>query len=232
MNERHRHGGEGYPLESNSPEEVLEAIWTAKEEGKNSIEEVLKRAPVENCEKALDDLMRDDMVKTEGGEVFLTEKGELAARKVIRQHRLAEVLLSQVMDIHDERAEDAACHFEHMLSPDVTDSICTLLGHPAVCPHGKPIPQARCCERFRTEIQPLVQRLSDLAVGQAGKITVIAPRYHSRLERLVSLGVLPGAEVRLRQKFPSYIIDIGETTLAIDSDIANEILVRLTGGSR
>ena len=234
MNERHahRHGREGCPLEVHSPEEVLEAIWTAKEEGKMSIEEVLKRAQVEDRESVLEDLIRDDMARTDGGNVFLTEKGELAARKVIRQHRLAEVLLSQVMSLDDERVEDAACRFEHMLNPEVTDSICTLLGHPSVCPHGKPIPRARCCEKFRTDVQPLVQRLSDLAVGQAGRITVIAPRYHSRLGRLSSLGILPGVEVRLRQRFPSFIIDIGETTLAIDSDIADEILVRLTGAAR
>jgi hypothetical protein len=37
------------------------------------------------------------------------------------------------------------CKFEHILSPDVTDRICTLLGHPLECPHGSPIPQGPCC---------------------------------------------------------------------------------------
>jgi len=228
---RHRQGRGGGHFEVHAREEVLESIWAAREQGKTAVDEILKRTDVQNSEECLEELVEEGMVEIKGDELFLTEKGERVARKVIRQHRLAEVLLLQVMDLDDEQVEDAACRFEHVLNPEVTESICTLLGHPRTCPHGRPIPPARCCERFRTEVQPLVQRLSDLAVGQSGRISVIAPKFHSRLERLGALGVVPGAEVRLRQKFPSYVVEVGETTLAIDRDIADEILIRLTGTS-
>jgi DtxR family Mn-dependent transcriptional regulator len=42
-------------------------------------------------------------------------------------------------------AEEQACYFEHILSPAVTDSICAFLGHPRLCPHGRPIPRGACC---------------------------------------------------------------------------------------
>ena len=45
--------------------------------------------------------------------------------------------------------EESACKFEHILSPDVTERICTLLGHPTACPHGSPIPKGDCCDSRR-----------------------------------------------------------------------------------
>lgn len=209
-------------------DEMLEAIWTLREEGKLSVSEALKRADVPNPQRVLEWLCQENKIEVNNENVLFTEKGEKKARKVIRQHRLAEALVYQVMNLDEDELENAACRFEHGLNPEVTESICTLLGHPRTCPHGKPIPSAKCCERFRTEIQPLVQRLSDLGVGQSGRVTMIAPKYHSRIERLGSFGLTPGAQIKLKQKFPSFVIDVGETTLAIDNDIANEILVRLT----
>jgi DtxR family Mn-dependent transcriptional regulator len=41
--------------------------------------------------------------------------------------------------------EQQACKFEHILSPEATDKICTFLGHPRTCPHGAPIPPGPCC---------------------------------------------------------------------------------------
>lgn len=226
MRHRHRHREKEH-----EKQEMLEAVWTLREEGKSGAAEIIREAGVDNPEAVLQDLLDMDLVLREGDGIVFTEKGEKIARQVIRRHRLAEVLFNQVMDLDEERVESGACEFEHILNPEVTESICTLLGHPSTCPHGKAIPRARCCRKFETEIQPLVQRLSDLGVGQTGMITVIAPKYHSRLDKLGSLGVVPGAEVRLHQKFPSFVIQIGETTLALDRDIANEILVRLAAPS-
>jgi Mn-dependent DtxR family transcriptional regulator len=43
--------------------------------------------------------------------------------------------------------EQQACKFEHILSPEATDKICTFLGHPRTCPHGAPIPRGGCCDK-------------------------------------------------------------------------------------
>jgi Mn-dependent DtxR family transcriptional regulator len=50
------------------------------------------------------------------------------------------------MDSESE-IEQQACKFEHILSPEATDKICTFLGHPRTCPHGAPIPPGPCCGR-------------------------------------------------------------------------------------
>jgi DtxR family Mn-dependent transcriptional regulator len=206
---------------------MLEAVWTAREDDTSKVMQITKRAGVENHEEVIETLAAQGFVTLEGDRMSLTESGDREAREIIRRHRLAEILLYQVMELGEDSVETEACEFEHSLNPEVVDSICTLLGHPRTCQHGKPIPTARCCEKFKTEVQPIVQRLSDLSVGQTGHITFIAPKYHSRLDRLGGLGIVPGARVKLHQKFPSFVIEIGETTVAVDRDIADEIFVKL-----
>lgn len=78
--------------------------------------------------------------------IVFTEKGRKRAEDVIRRHRLAELLFTETFHVHDEReVAEQACRFEHILSPEATDSICSFLGHPRTCPHGSPIPAGECC---------------------------------------------------------------------------------------
>ena len=78
--------------------------------------------------------------------LYFTEKGRIRAENVIRRHRLAERLFIQTFQVSDEQeVEEQACKFEHILSAEATDRICTFLGHPLTCPHGSPIPRGECC---------------------------------------------------------------------------------------
>ncbi len=78
--------------------------------------------------------------------IVFTEKGRKRGEDVIRRHRLAERLFTETFHVHDEKeVAEQACKFEHILSPEATDSICSFLGHPRTCPHGSPIPAGECC---------------------------------------------------------------------------------------
>ena len=92
-------------------------------------------------------------------------------------------------------------------------------------PHGKAIPDGRCCRTPARSPQPLVEPLDRLAVGQDARIIYIAPREPARLLRLSNLGVVPGATVHLQQRAPATVFRIGETTLAIEPEMAAEIYV-------
>ncbi len=82
--------------------------------------------------------------------VEFTERGRAKAADIIRRHRLAERLFTQTLEMENEaEIEQQACKFEHILSPDATEKICTLLEHPATCPHGAPIPAGPCCGKQR-----------------------------------------------------------------------------------
>ncbi len=84
--------------------------------------------------------------------VELTARGRQRAADLIRRHRLAELLFTECLRMDNEaEIEKEACKFEHILSPEATDKICTALGHPTVCPHGAPIPPGACCIAARAK---------------------------------------------------------------------------------
>ena len=87
--------------------------------------------------------------------VELTPKGRQRAADIIRRHRLAERLFTDSLAMDSEtEIEQQACKFEHILSPEATDKICTFLGHPKTCPHGAPIPPGKCCREGVESDQP------------------------------------------------------------------------------
>ena len=86
--------------------------------------------------------------------IHLTDKGQKRAEDIIRRHRLAERLFMHTFHVQDEHeVAEQACRFEHILSPEATDSICSFLGHPRTCPHGSPIPAGPCCLPAKAGVQ-------------------------------------------------------------------------------
>ena len=128
---------------SEKAEEVLEKLWTDNANG-GVVRESLKDLDLDEDSLTLKELLDEGLVDYEDESVALTSPGLDEARKVVRRHRLAERLLIDVLDTDLNSVEEAACRFEHVLRSGVEESVCTLLGHPRVCPHGNPIPPGRC----------------------------------------------------------------------------------------
>lgn len=171
-------------------------------------------------------LRAQGLVTLKDGSVELTEDGTSRAEHLIRRHRLAELLFSEILDFDVDSNQPDVCRLEHAISPRVVERICGFLGHPPYCPHGRPIPRGECCGTITREVPPLVTPLSQGRIGEDYRIVFITPRSHSRLDRLTILGIAPGATIRLHQKKPSYVLKIGETDVALDADIIKEIFVR------
>jgi DtxR family Mn-dependent transcriptional regulator len=207
-------------------DEILELVWTLREEGSATRTQLLRRTEEDEPEKILEELSSTGLLETSGDEGRLTRPGEERARVIIRRHRLAEVLLNNLFDLDNSQMESTACKFEHILTKAVTESVCTFLGHPPVCPHGRPIPRGECCDKIRTEIKPLVTRLSDAVLSDEIRIVFITPKSRKRLEKLSALGIVPGSRIRLLQRNPSFVLEIGETTVAVDKEITDEIYVK------
>jgi len=148
------------------------------------------------------------------------------AKQIVRRHRLAEVLFVEALGTELRDAEVSACEMEHMLSDAVVDRVCTFLGHPPVCPHGKRIPSGDCCRVYSKQIDPLVTRVVDLPVGASASIAFIAPKTLARLEKLAAFGIVPGSEIRLVARKPSCVIACGATSIALEDEIGREIYVR------
>lgn len=211
-------------------EEILEHVFTEREAGRDAASGILAASATDHAPdlraKDLSELAAARLVVLHGDRVALTPAGEAKARDVVRRHRLTERLFRDVLDLGERATEAQACELEHILSREATDSVCTLLGHPPTCPHGKPIPPGDCCGAFHRTVRPLVTGLRSFELGATGRIVFIAPKFHDRMDRLAALGVIPGSTIRLHQRSPSYVIEIGETTIALDPEIAGEIYVK------
>jgi putative ABC transport system ATP-binding protein len=154
---------------------LLEQIWIFGEEGKPAQPELLRvegpagQLPVVGSETTPSRLLArmadsrlvefsaerggnghfnngSDGTRNRMGEVRLTEAGSRRARDVVRRHRLAERLFTDTFAIEDAEAHQQACRFEHIITPELDQRICSFLGHPKTCPHGNPIPPGPCCE--------------------------------------------------------------------------------------
>ncbi len=208
-------------------EEVAEELWTLGEQGLDRIEDLRASSEVTVLDAVLAELSRRGLARVAAGRVALTSEGRELAKRQVRRHRLAEVLFTTVLEVRDESAVNrTACVMEHVLGAGLADAICSFLGHPRACPHGKPIPPGPCCHELAQTIEPLVQPLDRLPAGTEGRIVYIVPRERERLARLTNLGIVPGARVRVQQKVPAFVLALGETTLAVDPAIAGEIYVK------
>lgn len=128
-------------------DEVLEHLWDRRETSTHLQSTDFTKV---QWNRLIATLTRIGLVTVTDGEERFTPAGEERARNVIRRHRLAERLFMDILSIRDEvEVESSACKFEHILSEDVTERICTLLGHPVECPHGSPIPRGECCVEKR-----------------------------------------------------------------------------------
>ena len=208
-------------------EEIAEELWTLGERGCDRVTDLRETSQVADVDAALAKLRSRGLAEILGERVLLTSRGRALAELQVRRHRLGETLFTTVLEIRDDdQVNRTACVMEHVLGDGLTDSICTFLGHPKFCPHGKPIPPGPCCRSLSRTVEPLVQPLDRLAVGERGRIIYIAPREAERLVKLSTLGLIPGAILHLKQTNPAAVLSIGETTLAVDPEIAGEIYVK------
>jgi len=136
--------------ENQNFDEVLEQLWMQREHREQGEAAHLEASHFTTSQhrKLTSTMAQMGLVTVKGWDVQFTPSGEARACSVIRRHRLAERLFTDVLSIRDPAAvESNACTFEHILSPELTDRICTFLGHPNTCPHGSAIPRGLCCEQ-------------------------------------------------------------------------------------
>jgi|TARA_B100000959_G_scaffold282895_1_gene350402 DtxR family Mn-dependent transcriptional regulator len=133
---------------SEKVEEYLEMLWIVAEKGNetakiNDIAKGLKIAPPSAVEM-LRKMEKMGLVEYETRVgIKLTDIGRDAAKQVIRNHRIAELLLTEILDMRID--EEAVCGLEHHISEEIAEAICTRLNHPKKCPHDNKIPPGKCC---------------------------------------------------------------------------------------
>ena len=211
---------------SHAIEEILETLWVRTQE--NHEEHVDCMSLALEDKSILGEMEDQDLISLSNGKVALTKKGLADGRDIIRRHRLGELLLTDVLDVRGkELVHETACGFEHLLRKGIDDKICTVLGHPDFCPHGKPIPSGKCCAKKGQQVRQ-VMPLASIKPGQAGKVAYLHTKNSKELKKLMAMGLLPGTPIQVMQSFPSYVFKLGYTQFAVDKNIADEIFVKLS----
>ncbi len=209
---------------SEGAEEILEALWIQTEEQGNKPLDL----GANRDDPAIEELVRLGFVRVDKDHIYLLEKGKSHALACVRRHRLAERLMVDILDVKGKNMNEVSCKFEHLLHKGLEDNVCTLLGHPKMCQHGKPIPAGKCCfDKKRKGSMKFVASLDELEPKDKGQVAYLQAKDKKQMQKLIIIGALPGVSIVLLQKFPSYVFQIGESQFAIDRDLAQSIYVRL-----
>jgi DtxR family Mn-dependent transcriptional regulator len=210
-----------------STEEYLEAVYRLEREGPgvttSGLASELGVAPA-SVSGMLKKLASDGYVEhIARGDVKLTQAGLEIAVRVVRRHRLAERLLTDVLGMPWDEVQQEACMLEHAISENVEQRLVAILGDPKVCPHGLPIPPKDLSEPERTGV-PLAQ----IEIGSDAIVQGVTEEVPEMLRYLGEVGLRPGANVRVHAKAPlggPMTVEVAERRHAISLELARMVLV-------
>jgi DtxR family Mn-dependent transcriptional regulator len=207
-------------------EEYLEAVLELDEDGVEVIQARLAErlghsAPT--VSETVRRLKEEGYVTVDGRKVGLTEVGRAKAESVIRKHRLAERLLVDVIGLPWEKSHDEATRWEHVISDEVEQKLTVLLGNPATCPHGNPIPGVEA-------ESPALRALHTIEVGEDVVLRRVSEQAEwdgVSLPFLASHDLVPGAAIRVdsRNADGSLLIQGAGKTVDIDPILATRLYV-------
>ncbi|HEU0102303.1 MAG TPA: metal-dependent transcriptional regulator [Mycobacteriales bacterium] len=156
--------------------------------------------------------------------MHLTDTGRAYGTSMLRRHRLAELLLVDVLKVPWSQVHEEACRLEHAISPILEEHLVALLGDPGTCPHGNPIPGSA----NTVDIGPL-QKLSSVLPGGSCVVQRIDEHLQTKLDHMRTLEagrLLPGQQVRMGG------VSNGSVTLQVDGrdvvvlgEVADEVYV-------
>jgi DtxR family Mn-dependent transcriptional regulator len=218
----------GHSHFAESIEEYLEAVYRLEREGPgvttSGLASSLGVAPA-SVSGMLKKLAKDGYVEPVGrGEVRLTQSGLGVAVRVLRRHRLAECLLTNVLGMPWDEVHEEACMLEHAISDKVELHLMKLLKDPQTCPHGQPIPPRDLSDPPDTG-EPLAQ----IASGTRMRIESVTEELPEILRYLAGIGVRPGVDVTVVQKAPlggPITIAVNGGQHAISLELAGMITVK------
>jgi DtxR family Mn-dependent transcriptional regulator len=220
------------PQEYHPPvEEYLETMLALGEEGVPVIqariaERLGRSAP--SVSEMLDRLVDDGYVTKEGRRLDLTESGRRLAEGVVRKHRLAERLLVDVIGLEWHKVHREAGRWEHVISDDVEARLVELLGDPATCPHGNPIPGSH------TPAPSVATRpLAEVGQGERIRLLRISEEVELNLGSLTLLGeggFIPGVVAVVGKRDGDGNIEVAveggpEEGLQVSADLSDRLFV-------
>ncbi|GAC1361161.1 MAG: metal-dependent transcriptional regulator [Vulcanimicrobiaceae bacterium] len=217
----------GHTHFAESTEEYLEAVYRLEREGPgvttSGLASELGVAPA-SVSGMLKKLATDGYIEHRArGEAKLTIKGLEVAVRVMRRHRLAERLLTDVLGMPWDEVHAEACMLEHAISEKVEARLVEVLGNPQTCPHGHPIPSKDLSDPIRIGI-PLAQ----IESGSSAVVHGVTEEVPEILRYLGDVGLRPGTSVTVCEKAPlggPVTVKVNGAQHAISLELARMITV-------
>ena len=207
-------------------EEYLEAIHELGEEGIVVIQARLAER-LGHSAPAVSEMIRrlrdEGYVEVKGRSLVLTPRGRSKAESVVRKHRLAERLLTDIIGLPWDKAHVEAGRWEHVISDEVEALLVERLGNPTTCPHGNPIPGSGWAE-----VDAVV--LADRGLGdhvRLQRVTELVELDQELLSYLSAHGFVPGTEATVTSRAPdgTLTLDLGARTIALGPTLAQQLFV-------
>jgi DtxR family Mn-dependent transcriptional regulator len=174
--------------------------------------------------EAIRSLETDGLVELEDNRrIILTPAGRRMAENIVRRHRVAERILTDLLGLPWHEAHAEAHRLEHGLSDHVVDAALAVLGHPTTCPHGSPIPGS-------TYEAPDAVPIADVGTGHRFRLVRIAEEMEFHPEILAYLGshgFTPGISGQVKSVSPdgTISVDAGGEVIAIGPPATAQIFV-------
>lgn len=162
--------------------------------------------------------------------VHLTAEGRRIALRMLRRHRLIESYLVGFLGYRWDGVHDEAERLEHAVSDELVERMAAALGHPAVDPHGDPIPSADGTIE-KAHYTPLTK----FSAGDAAEIRQVMTSDAERLRYLATLGLLPGTHLRVESVAPfggPITVRAGKRQRVLGPDLAGVLLCARHRGAR
>jgi DtxR family transcriptional regulator, Mn-dependent transcriptional regulator len=180
-------------------------------------------------------LADDGYVTVNAGRLELTEPGRRLAESAVRRHRLAERFLVDVLGLGWAEAHDAAANWQGVIDDRTEPAMVRLLGDPATCPHGNPIPGHELGDDGGDDMggdrgHDRVT-LASMAVGDVGQVARVTERLEvepGMLRTLERAGLIPGTRVEVLSVSPDGTLAVraSRQVLSLSSRTADAIMVR------
>lgn len=178
---------------------------------------------------------RDGLVVVESDRsISLTQEGHDAAEAVMRKHRLAECLLTEVIGLRPDLVHDEACRWEHVISGEVEKRLTEILDSPDVSPYGCPLPPERIgrrpddSARFHDDSKPLDEIIAEAGCPVSVTITRLSEFFQAtegNLTDVYAAGLLPGMSIEVKDDADGIRLTGPDGSVVVDPEVLSGLFV-------
>lgn len=215
-----------------SHQEYLEALYEMEEEGIPTRQARLAEwlgVTAASVSEAVKRLRSHGLISTsDARRIQLSSEGESQARTLVRRHRLAERFLVEIVGLPWHRAHEEATEWGRVVSDEIEQRFVELLGDPATCVHGNPIPGSSHAVE-----QDALQPLQEIRPGGRVRLERLTEDLELDLDVMLFFeqsGLMPGAEITVVAVAPdgTRTLEVAGEKVALGEHLADNLWVRAT----